>query len=360
MALRAFADTSYMPLLSLRPAELRAIEELPEKTKDRLFPIVVLRPWLSANMLETGLERLADAYDDRPTIVAMSAPEFPDTLRPVHEQLASLRLPAGGYMEWCRFIADRPNFVPAIQIADPEHIAEQISCFHALGRGLAIIVDNRSLPGLQALATIVGGLTDGGIDTCFVVDLGKQVSDPLERAVFVASYCTSIRQHCPHAAIAISASSFPADFVGREHQEIFERTLFNAVAGQFGAAGLVYSDRGSVRAEKQGGGGLPKPRIDYPLDREWRFYRTETEGFPGYRDRAMHLLSATRPDGGRIFDANIRVWGTLMIERTAAGDTSAIKTPARSTAARINLHLHRQTFYGDPVGLHDTDDEWAG
>jgi len=360
MALRAFGDTPYMPLLSLRPAELRAIEELPEKTKDKLFPIVVLRPWLSANMLETGLERLADAYNDRPTIVIVSALELSDTPRLVHEQLASLRLPAGGYAKWCQFIAARPNFVPAIQITDPGHIAEQISCFHALGRGMAVIVDNRTLPGLRALATVVGGLTDGGIDTCFVIDLGKQTSDPLERAVLVVAYCTSIRQHCPNATIAISGSSFPADFVGREQQEIYERTLFNAVVGQLGAEGLVYSDRGSVRAEKQSGGGLPKPRIDYPLDREWRFYRTETEGFPGYRDRATHLLRATRPDGARIFDAQIRVWGTLMIERTAAGDTSAIKTPARSTAARINLHLHRQTFYNDPVGLHDTDDEWAG
>jgi hypothetical protein len=47
-----------------------------------------------------------------------------------------------------------------------------------------------------------------------------------------------------------------------------------------------------------------------------------------------------------------------MIERTAAGDTSAISSPARSTAARINLHLHLQSFYDDPAAAEETDEEW--
>ena len=61
-----------------------------------------------------------------------------------------------------------------------------------------------------------------------------------------------------------------------------------------------------------------------------------------------------------IFDALLRVWGTQMIERTANGDPTAIKTPARSTAVRINLHLQRQTFFNDPIGLYDTEDDWDG
>jgi hypothetical protein len=49
-----------------------------------------------------------------------------------------------------------------------------------------------------------------------------------------------------------------------------------------------------------------------------------------------------------------------MIERTAAGDTSAIGSPQKATAARINLHLQRQTFYDSPAAAEDTDEDWSG
>lgn len=360
MALRPLATVSYLPLLSLRPAEMRALQELPNKTKDRMLPAIELRPWLGANLLEKGLERLSEAYGDRPTIVAINAAELVEKPRPVHAELAALRHSAGGYANWCEFIAARPNFIPAVQITDASQIGPQVGCFHALGRGLAIVVGSGALPGLQPLALTVGLMSAGGADTCFILDLGKGSKDPLQLAVLVVGYCNTIRQHCPYASIAIAASSFPDDFKSVTFQEIYERQLFRAVSQNF-VGGLIYSDRGSARYERQtGGGGMPKPRIDYPLDRYWLFYRTELDGFPGYQNRAQALIDARDPNGQRYFDASLRVWGTLMIERTAAKDTSAIKTPARSTAVRINLHLQRQTFFGDPVGLRDTEDDWGG
>ena len=153
--------------------------------------------------------------------------------------------------------------------------------------------------------------------------------DSLERAVFLVSYCKTIREVCPAATISISGSSFPDSFTSMVHQEIYERTLFNAVVGQIGRNGIIYSDRGSARVERQqGGGGLPAPRIDYPQPGQWSFFRTPIEGFAGYQKSAKDLRAASPP----IFDKLLRVWGTLMIERTANGDTSAIKTPARATA----------------------------
>ena len=275
--------------------------------------------------------------------------------------MAALRQSAGGYGNWCSFISARPHFIPAVQISDATQIGAQVSCLHQLGRGLAIVVGSGALQGLQPLAVTVGQMSDGGLDTCFVLDLGKGSRDPLQLAVLVVGYCNTIRQHCPAAAIAIAASSFPADFTSISSQEIYERTLYRSVREQLTGGTLIYSDRGSARYERQtGGGGLPKPRIDYPLDGWWLFYRTETDGFAGYRDRAQTLIAATDANNNRFFDANLRVWGTLMIERTAGNDTSAIKTPARSTAVRINLHLQRQTFFGDAAGLYDTEDDWGG
>lgn len=356
MALRDFSEVPYMPVLSLRPAEMRALEELPNKTKDILLPIVHLRPWTTAHMLENGLVRLHEAYDGRPTIIAIGDAEPTLTPRPVHAELHALRNSAAGYGAWCAFIQERPNFIPAVQLTDPEHLAEQVECFYGLGRGLVVIVERAGLPGLGALSQSIAGETAGGTDTCFVLDLGVGSRDPLQLAVYVVAYCQTIFASCPQATVTISASSFPMDFKTIVDQEIYERTLFDAVAAQMQDARLVYSDRGSARVERQrGGGGQPAPRIDYPLANRWLFYRSASEGFAGYREQAIALQA-----DNDIFDAQLRVWGTLMIERTANGDTAAIRTPARSTAARINLHLQRQSFYGDPVGLYDTEDAWEG
>ena len=61
-----------------------------------------------------------------------------------------------------------------------------------------------------------------------------------------------------------------------EDQDIYERQLFNGVRHSVGGDQLVYSDRGSARAERQTGGGGPVyPRIDYSLPENWQFYRSE-------------------------------------------------------------------------------------
>ncbi len=88
-----WGEVKYIPMLSLRPAEMRALEELPNLTKDRLLPIVHLRPWVGSHRLENATDRIATAYGDRRVIVAMGEREQPNE-RPVHAQLDALRYPA--------------------------------------------------------------------------------------------------------------------------------------------------------------------------------------------------------------------------------------------------------------------------
>jgi hypothetical protein len=356
MALRPFSKVPYLPFLSLRPAEMLALEELPEATKDLILPLVHLRPWTTAYALQSGLDRLTAAYGDRPTVIAVGPPEFASNLRPVHRELAELRIPDGGYRNWCQFIADKghEHFIPAVQIEDPAHIEDQIGSFYELDRGLVVIIPREALGGLRALVKTVARQTDAGRATCFVIDERRMSRDSLERAVTLVGHCNAIKDACPFAAISISGSSFPHDFKGVVNQDIYERILFDQVVDKVGAKRMIFSDRGSARVERQSGGGLPKPRIDYPQSARWSFFRTETEGLAGYKEVAKSLINL-RP---AIFEKDLRVWGTLMIERTAKGLEPAIKTPARSTAVRINLHLQRQTFFNNPAGLYDTEDDW--
>jgi hypothetical protein len=356
MALRHLDSVRYLPILSLRPGEMRGLQELPDSTKDAILPIVHMRPWVGSHTLDRSIERLAEAYGDRPVVVSID--DATETLgtRPVHVDLELLRQPTRGYLNWCEFVAGNELYIPCVQLLAPNETDEQITFFHELGRGMTVIVRRDGFGALRQLARRVSLLTEEGRNVCFLVDYGVAHRDhQLIAATVVGQYAT-IMEECPRAHFSVSASSFPHSFTDIVDQPIYERLLFDNVLGEVGPRKLIYSDRGSARVERSsGGGGQPiPPRIDYPRDTDWRFYRSDDDfEFSGYRQQARTLMATPA-----VWDGSLRVWGTLMIERTANGDTSAITSQQRSAAVRINLHLQRQTFYGDEEDLYETDDDW--
>jgi hypothetical protein len=332
---------------------MRALEELPNTTKDRLLPIIHLRPWVGSHRLENATGRIAEAYGDRRVVIAMGEREQPNE-RPVHAELATLRQPAYGFREWCRFFEQNESYIPAVQFSPEVQEEEaQIARLFGLERGLVVIVERPAFGFMGVIARRVGERSDGGQGVCFVIDFGLASRDHLQVAAIATGYINTIREHAPAAYVALSASSFPDSFVGVSDQPIYERRLFDTLLD---TDRLIYSDRGSARVERQtGGGGQPAPRIDYPLFDLWDFYRSDDlVGFPGYQQQAINVMT-----GGN-WNPALRVWGTQMIERTAAGDMSAIGSPQKATAARINLHLQLQAFYGAPDAAEDTDEDWSG
>lgn len=336
---------------------MKALQELPEQDKDLLLPCFKLRPWAGSHQLSSSLDRIEDAYGSRPFFLDLGDEEpLPQTPRPVHDQLSELRVSRNGYENWCNYIEPRRNIMPAIQIEDPAELAHQAARLHALGRGILVPIPRPAFPQLDGIAQVVGGVTNGGADVVILLDFGRQGLDLLLQQAFCVGAARTILGHAPNAFISFSASSFPDSFTHIDRQDIYERQLFDGVQLADRALRLIYSDRGSARAERQGGGGgLPAPRIDYSQASRWRFYRSDGgDRTRGYREQATALMS----DAG-VWDPALRLWGTQMIERTALGDLDAITSPARSTAVRINIHLHQQLFYGQPGRLHDTDEEWS-
>lgn len=357
VALRSFSTVPYLPVLAVSPSEMRALEELPERDKDALLPLFRLRSWGVAHHLESTMERIAKAYGDRPYVGDLCPPEVPTgEPRPVHAELQQLRQPARGYANWCSFVEEHPNIIPTIQLGDLRELDEQVVRLRDLGRGLAVYLHGPALRLIANLAPAIGGLTKGGADLCFVIDLGQRGSDLLVDQASATAYVNAIRAIAPSAVVAISASTFPSGFVSLDAQDIYERAHFEGVVRQLGRAGLIYSDRGSARAEKQmGGGGTPAPRVDLAGSTGWAFFRDgdETNSRPqAYKKQAMRAMASPA------WDAALKLWGCQMIERTALGDRDAVKSPSSSTAARINIHLHQQLFYGNQPGLYETDEEW--
>ena len=352
--LKDLEQTTYLPILSVRPGEMRALEELPTRTKERIFPFIPLRPWVGAHRLESALNRIEEAFPNLPLIVGVGDREPPKD-RPVFAELDELRRPSGGFRNWVSLIRRHENYVPVAQLFSGDIVEEdaQLASLFGLGRGLVLHVPRSAFGGLGSLAQRVAQITPQGSDTIFVLDYETVRADHLQVGMLSTGYINTIRQHCPAATCAISATSFPSGFDGLIHQEIYERRLFNIIGEQ--SENLIYSDRGSARLDQPGGGGgQPYPRIDYPLATDWRFFRSdEQNGFLGYQEQAEALAES------QYWNPDLRVWGTQMIERTIAGDRSAISDPRKATAARINLHLQVQSFYDDPQGAEETEEDWV-
>lgn len=353
--LKRMEEVPYAPMLPVSNAEMTALEALPSRDKDLMFPYIQLRPWARSKELSSTIERVVKAYGDRPFLADLCPPGVINERRPVHDTLDELRNPDRAYRAWRRFLREHDQMVPVIQIADPENIPTQVAKLGRLERGLGLYLPPPTFSRLDVLASLVAEGCPQGEGLTVVLDLGQRSQDLLGAAATTVGLIRTIKRRLPSTYICVSASSFPADFVGRPDQEIYERQHFTQVAA-LEPDRVIYSDRGSARAEKQmGGGGTPAPRVDLAGSTKWAFFRDNTDGnrLDGY------IAQAKKAKASDLWDGDVRVWGNQMIERTAGGDKTAIKSPMTAAAARINIHMHQQLFHGDRSALLDTDEEWT-
>ena len=89
----------YLPVLEVRPAEMLALRELPEKDKDLLCPLFGLRPWVSSIKLQNSVDKIRDSFGKRLCYLAVGDEELvdPSKRRDVHGELDALRVPDNGY-----------------------------------------------------------------------------------------------------------------------------------------------------------------------------------------------------------------------------------------------------------------------
>lgn len=349
-----FGQFAYVPILGVRPAEMQALEELPPADKDGMLPLIALQPWLSSMQIDNTIAKVEAAVGHRPVIVDL-AEETPlsGRRRPVHDAFDALRDSTRGFRNWYEFVEQHENYIPCVQIADPAQIAAQANRVIALDRGAVIRINEEAFRFSDRIATMFRNVPDHS-SLYFILDFQRQNRDLLTRAGQAIGLAQGIRRILPNCFLSVSASTFPESFVGLEHQEIFERRFHDTVVGAIGHEATVYCDRASVRAERQdGGGGAPAPRIDNALPTQWEFFREPDEDD---RDEAYQMAAdrAINSDGW----AELGIWGTELIRRTARGGDNPINSPARSTAARINIHLHQQRVAGGGGALPDAEEPW--
>ena len=352
-----FQNKKYLPILTVRPAEMVALEELPEKDKDHLLPIILLRGWVGSYKLENTFNRIEKAFGDRKWIVDLDN-AYLETRndREVFEELVRLKDPANGYQNWVTLAGSSDNFIPCVRLEDIGQLSAQLDGLLALNKGIAVRFTQGMLGSIRPILAQIAAKQAPNVYV--ILDFGQERyggrnPDPLTRAAQIIGNIRDISNVLPGAIVVPSSTSFPIDFAsGIVEQDIFERTVFNEIKRQLPDIGIVYSDRGSARAEKTGGGGLPAPRIDFPLAGKWLFFRKDTAQGENYQHAASDAIANLN------WNPNLNIWGTQMIKLTSLGDEYAITSPVRSTAVRINIHLHQQLYYDAPEELTNTDDEW--
>ncbi len=345
-----FTDYSYIPILGVRQAEMRALEELAPQVKETLLPFVVLQPWATANELARTVARVNAAVGLRTIVADITEPiPFKGKRRPVHDAFDLLRNPEDGYQNYVEFIKENENFLPALQLTNLGQIDAQIVRLADLGRDVTVRLQE---PMLRYAGDIAGRFK--GIFPSdrihFILDFEKQNREILVKSVTAISTIQNIRAVLPDCSISVSASTLPENFVGISHQDIFERQFHEVVSEAIGYENAIYCDRGSARAEALGGGsGTPAPRIDLANTGRWHFFRVDdaADKNEGFRKAAKDAMGAACWD-------DLGIWGTEYIKRTADQDeTDIIDTATKCTAARINIHLHIQATGGESSSMDE-------
>ena len=347
---------------------MNAISELPRKNMDVMIPAVQLKPWLNSTNFSKSTEKVINSIGNNVNWIAnldveyASSKKSQESDRPSAVKFRELKDPSNGYENWVNFITENPKCIPTLLLFNEDNIQEQAKKLDSLGRGLVVHLYEPN----QTVTEIITNSVKGSI--LFILDFGEiGKKSPREIAREVAVWTKFIRSALDSKQsikIAISSSSFPGNFEGLTHARIMERELFNTVVAsleQKYRQNFIYSDRGGARIKPLGGGGnIPRPRIDYPTPDDWFFFRSAKINISVLERDSEYSKMARKAIQSEHWKEDLNIWATDMIKKTAAGETKyGINTPVKSTAVRLNLHMHNQAFYGDSISLLNTEDDWV-
>ena len=366
----SFSNIQYIPILALKPAEMAALEELPNKDKDFLLPLISLKKWVNSKSLDKSFERINKAIQERPRIIDLDKSYVSkctnENSTPVNNDILKLADSKGGYKNWVNLFKENDNFIPVIQLQNLRELDAQLDNFIDLSKSIVIRLE---MQGKYRICTDDFQLVMSTLlpkqhlftEILFLFDYGDFERNNLLNYNEYSDLVIQLNQLFPNTFFSISGTSFPYSFRGSYRGEIpiYERQIFNKVKNECTDIQLIYSDRASTRSEEMGGGGgVPPPRIDYPLKNDWRFIRKEfitgddSEKLRLYQEAALEVI------GSEFWIDDLYLWGTQMIEKTSLGDPYAITSANRATAVRINIHLYQQLHYYSDFSNLDTDDDW--
>ena len=361
-------EPSYFPILNFKAGEFKALENLPNGDKERLKPLIALRPANGTKKWKSLMASVRRATGERPFFVDLcpEAGAFPAPTE-AKQELNRLASAADNFGAWRTFIEDNEDLIPVIRTpnnATVDQVAAQVAAFEPLERGMALRlrpVQPNALDFAQAAIEAAEDLEN----LLIYLDIG-QIRDPLTPLAASLAFIEFVAALRPDETLNVVnvATSFPFSFEGDEaaveELDICERQLTDSIRNQPSLAGqnvlIHHGDYASGRAEERNGFRGP-PRVDYATRNNWFYSRQhgkeQDEGLP---EAASSIMEH------ECWDDELNVWGAQRIRDLAvAEDDEALKSfrwASAIPAIRINLHLHAQINNGGGPGFYETDDEW--
>jgi len=352
----------YLVTLGVRPAELSGLKELPGSSKDRLTPLILLAPWLATTPLSRALDKFEESFPFRPYFIDVDSyyrvNDKPNDAKALWRQL--VQKPAN-LDAWWGLLEEYPNANPCLLMAEQsfERAWDQIAWARendrtfCLRMNLADGIGSGIPPWMPAFVEQLA--QEGANDFAVVFEFGW-VQNPLLVAAVASGYTNSFFSTIPpEVPIAISCTSFPKEFTsfnGISEVNFNNRALIAHVQQGTNHPRIIYGDWGTTKPRSYGHANQPKNRIDYPTDTSWVFARNQN-------DNVDFRTAAERITDSDYWSGDLGVWGEQLIEGTAAGQAFAIDTMPKMYAARINIHLHRQAFYGGLPPAEALDEAWS-
>jgi len=352
-------NKSYVPTLAIRASEMNGLEFLPGATKDRMTPCILLAPWANSNSLDRAIDRVERAFPNRNYFIDIDRDyQFTNLESAPQQELARLLEPDRAYSNWIEFVERHQWVWPCIQSKGQSEaeLRQQIEAIQALGRRYCMRIVRDRFP--SNIGEIVAAFAAGGAADFAIILEGGWTRDPLSLAVwFEGVIAESLQEIDATVPVVLSCTSMPkmfSTFSGVTSVPFSNRQLVDQISRRSNRARVIYGDWGSTRPREDGGfANRPLDRIDYPKDGAWYIIRNKDDEWD-FEAAAEELI-----ENSGVWDGNLGIWGEEMIFQTAINEEIGIDTPQKNVAARVNIHLHRQAFYGQ-AGLDsmDFDEPW--
>jgi hypothetical protein len=325
----------YLPTIRSRQAELKGYAELRAETKAALHPLVSLgklgRIDQSDRILGVVVEKVGTCFLDLNTTAYQTCGDW--------EVLCN---PDDAYGAWRTFARQHGEVTPVALLRDGGHdrpFIRQVLKIEAEW-GVVVIRSRRPSTDLPALQAALAAVDDVN-NVLIVLDYGyvRQALEPKE--VDARRVISALRLTDPAARVVVMGSSFPKSVAAYGENagtlEILERDLHAQIGGDEVA---IYGDHASIYPEPfEPAISRYVPRVDYCTDNTW-LYRRRREDDGGYVDAATRVTQSE--DWEPAFAA--RSWGANIIRLTVDnGPQPGFGSPANWIAARVNMHIERQT-----------------
>ena len=347
----------YCPTLYSRVAEIKALSQLPAVTKDRIFPLLVARPWPNANKLSKTWEKINEALGGRRFALDLDrSKQNIKTTKKASEDFDLLFDSKNGFENYYNLISEVSPAIPVLRLGanDVSNFQLQAGHINRLDRGVIIRLEHGRVQDFQRL---LGQAFNSFNDFSVFIDAGWS-PDLLGREGWASSIIEFISRQHPEAEIVITGSSFPetfADLGERGSFSVKERSLYDNLVRRHNSATLIYGDWGSTRPPKESVPMKNIPRIDLPNRREWISFRKSNDfgKSEDYSDIAQRVVDDST------WPKKLAIWGTYVIEWTASGEPGGIRSSSLAASARINIHLHSQAFFDETNIISDGDEPFV-